>query len=147
MAKQRDDQGAQSANSTRKAFAVLDAMRTAVREDHRPRFAECDLPQLGACRIARYQPEVLFVLRQELAQLGVTSPDQLVGLDADDAASQRLRRQCLRLIQRALVPLDHTVLLFPGDDGLQRLSLLLPTPAIASTAAQICQINEFWPTQ
>jgi hypothetical protein len=142
MAKKTDDSqsGEQAATPTKKAFQVLAEMRDLVRNDPRPRFDACDVPELGPCRIRRYQPEVLAVLRRELTERGIASADQVGGLDKNEP----LRAQCLRLIQRALTPADSSALLCPGDEGYRQLDAYLPNSRIAALAQQIITFNEIF---
>ena len=121
-----------------KAFEVLDAMRAVMRNDPRPYLQDIEIPELGPCRLRRYQPEVMMVLRGELGVLGISSADAIVDLDKKDV----LRNQCLRMLQRALVSADRAGLLFPGDDGLAKLTALLPADRLASVTQQLIAFQE-----
>jgi hypothetical protein len=120
-----------------KAFEVLDAMRAAVRNDPRPCFQDLEVPEVGPCRLRRYQPEVLMVLRGEAAACRLA--EKISDLEHDDPA----RLVALRLVQRALVPVDRAGLLFPGDEALARLTASLPTDRLASVTQQLIAFQEF----
>ncbi len=121
-----------------KAFEVLDAMRAAVRNDTRPRFADVVIPELGPCRFRRYQPEVLMVLRAELGILGITAIDQI----RDVGGKQLLRQQCVRMLQRAISPLDRSSLLAPGDEGFARIAAALPDDRLEALTRELVAFQE-----
>jgi hypothetical protein len=121
-----------------KAFEVLNAMRAAVRNDPRPRFADCEIPELGPCRFRRYQPEVQMVLSAELGVLGITA----IGQIRDLGSNQQLRGQCVRMLQRAISPLDRSSLLAPGDEGYARIAAALTDDRLETLSRELVAFQE-----